>query len=270
VSSWIPASRLRFGSLINFIDGPSDHDLAFLQHNINDHASGVAPPVTQVITSTGGHLQHTNNHASTLDAELLDLLDFVGPSPNNKVPVTEYQAPEPTNHIIQLPLDNFTEETIFNAKPHPEQQDDLLKSASFNTSINNDSSSLVPEFSMEIMEPIPSSSGTQTLKRALQEDCQDVFSCKKVKLSNSERCKKNREKKKEDLKAEEDEAKQLELTNECLKVKLAEMEEKVVKYRKIRDLIVFQARAGLTLTPAQHQRINNKVQEAIININFGF
>lgn len=254
MSSWIPASRLEFGLTrdhINYIDGPSDDDHALPQND--------------------------NNNASTLDSDLLGLLDLVGPTPTAKLAATEFQncfyqdtpAPLLTNHIVQLPLDNSTETIIYEP-----QQDDILKTA-FHNSINDDCSSdsgyssSPGEFYLEVMEPLPSSSGTQALKRTFEDDFKEESDCKKVRLSNSERCKKNREKKKQDLKAGECEARQLELTNECLKVKLEEMEQRVVKYRKIKDLIIFQARAGLTLTPAQHQRINNKVQEALIYINFG-
>jgi len=184
------------------------------------------------------------------------------------------ESPAQANKLAQLPLTNF-DGNIFSSDPTQPKGD--ISHNTFHNIINIDNSfSSAPQDSyvtIHILEDqLPSTlPAVRATKRSLTEDTiREQDAKKKIKLSDSERCKMFRERKKEDKKAEEKEVEQLEIQNYCLKDKLGNMEEKMIKFRKIRDLIVFQAGAGLALTPEQHQKINSKVQEALFDINFGF
>jgi len=247
------------GDLFNLIDGLQDHDQALLQ------------PTTS----------NSNSNVITLD-QALNLFDLDGqPCQESAASFTTLEnananwlneSPAQANHLAQpqLPLTNFDGNII--SDPF-QAEGDILQLALQNInnidSSSDDSSSSTQDFSVAIQLP-STLSGNKASKRSLTEETKTEQDAKKIRLSESERCKKYREKQKEDKKAEENELEHLERVNYCLKDKLGEMEEKMIKFRKIRDLIVFQAGAGLALTPEQHQAINDKVQEALFDINFGF
>jgi len=243
--------------IISYIDGLQDHDQALLQPTSNNISN-----------------------ANTLDKDLMGLLDLVGPPCQESTSYTTLEnanwineSPAQANHIVQnvqLPLDNFDGNII-----SPAEGDILLQALNKNN-IETDNStpsnqdSLVTNQLPEDQMPSTLPGTSRTTKRSLTEDTKREQDAKKIRLSESERCKKYRERQKEDKKAEEKEVEQLERQNYCLKDKLENMEEKMIKFRKIKDLIVFQAGAGLALSPAHHQKINSKVQEALFDINFGF
>jgi hypothetical protein len=207
----------------------------------------------------------------------LGLFDLEGPPSQESVNYTTLEScnwlnesSAQANQLTQQTLANF-DGNIFSA-PSP-AEDDIVQQALQNiNTLDSSSSSQDSYWTIHIPEDqMPSTlPDTRATKRSLTEDTIREQDAKKIRLSESERCKKYREKQKEDKKAEENELEHLERVNYCLKDKLEIMEEKMIKFRKIKDLIVFQAGAGLALAPEQHQKINDKVQEALFDINFGF
>jgi len=240
------------GDLFNLIDGLQDHDQALLQPTSFNSNSNVIS-LDQALIHFDLEGQPCQDSASYTPLENANWI--------NESPAQANQLAQP-----QLPLANFDGKII--SEPSP-TEDDILQFALQN--INNIDNI---DFSIAIQLPenqLPTTlSSTRASKRSLKEDTNKKQDAKKIRPSESERCKKYRERQKEDKKAEENELEQLERVNYCLKDKLEILEEKMIKFRKIKDLIIFQAGAGLALTPEQHQAINDKVQEALFDINFGF
>merc|ERR1712029_1281144 len=93
---------------------------------------------------------------------------------------------------------------------------------------------------------------------------------KKLKKSDSERCREYRERKKKEKQSDDEELRSLEIKNYCLHHRHEEMQRKIVKYRQLVKIIAIQAGISNPTSPDLRQRINQAVENAIFDIGFSF
>jgi len=93
---------------------------------------------------------------------------------------------------------------------------------------------------------------------------------KKLKKSDSERCREYRERKKKEKQSDDEELRSLEIKNYCLHHSHEEMQRKIVKYRQLVKIIAIQAGISHPISPDLRQRINQAVKNAIFDIGFSF
>jgi len=115
------------------------------------------------------------------------------------------------------------------------------------------------------------SSSSSSSSSSSEEDLdQGASPGKKLKKSDSERCREYRERKKKEKQSDDEELRSLEIKNYCLHHSHEEMQRKIVKYRQLVKIIAIQAGISHPISPDLRQRINQAVKNAIFDIGFSF
>jgi len=119
--------------------------------------------------------------------------------------------------------------------------------------------------------PSSSLSSSSSSSSSSEEDLdQGASPGKKLKKSDSERCREYRERKKKEKQSDDEELRSLEIKNYCLHHSHEEMQRKIVKYRQLVKIIAIQAGISHPISPDLRQRINQAVKNAIFDIGFSF
>ena len=119
--------------------------------------------------------------------------------------------------------------------------------------------------------PSSSVSSSSSSSSSSEEDLDPGASpSKKLKKSDSERCREYRERKKKEKQSDDEELRSLEIKNYCLHHSHEEMQRKIVKYRQLVKIIAIQAGISHPISPDLRQRINQAVKNAIFDIGFSF
>jgi len=119
--------------------------------------------------------------------------------------------------------------------------------------------------------PSSSVSSSSSSSSSSEEDLdQGASPGKKLKKSDSERCREYRERKKKEKQSDDEELRSLEIKNYCLHHSHEEMQRKIVKYRQLVKIIAIQAGISHPISPDLRQRINQAVKNAIFDIGFSF
>merc|ERR1712107_160000 len=119
--------------------------------------------------------------------------------------------------------------------------------------------------------PSSSVSSSSSSSSSSEEDLdQGASPGKKLKKSDSERCREYRERKKNEKQSDDEELRSLDIKNYCLHHHHEEMQRKIVKYRQLARIIAIQAGISHPISPDLRQRINQAVKNAIFDIGFSF
>merc|ERR1711868_8263 len=158
--------------------------------------------------------------------------------------------------LLTLSFNNLQQEELVTTSNHDEQTLFTL------TAVLSSSNKKRPSSSVS-----SSSSSSSSSEEDLD---QGASPGKKLKKSDSERCREYRERKKKEKQSDDEELRSLEIKNYCLHHSHEEMQRKIVKYRQLVKIIAIQAGISHPISPDLRQRINQAVENAIFDIRFSF
>merc|ERR1712213_286873 len=128
-----------------------------------------------------------------------------------------------------------------------------------------------PLFTLTAVLPSSNEKRPSSSSSSSEEDLdQGASPGKKLKKSDSERCREYRERKKKEKQSDDEELRSLEIKNYCLHHRHEEMQRKIVKYRQLVKIIAIQAGISHPISPDLRQRINQAVKNAVFDIGFSF
>jgi len=263
------------GDLVQFINtGASDDDLAtvLLESESLTNNLNINHECVEVFDD------FFTEHSVLADASEADLIELISTDDIVQSAWIQTLNDNFDNPGQQQPLANtsYTEHcsdlsTTFDSviQQHPDISDFFNNPQQQQVAANNHDEQ--PLFTLTAVLPSSNKKRLSSSPSSSEEDLdQGASPGKKLKKSDSERCREYRERKKKEKQSDDEELRSLEIKNYCLHHSHEEMQRKIVKYRQLVKIIAIQAGISHPISPDLRQRINQAVKNAIFDIGFSF